>query len=348
MRASLIRFLLFSPVVAVAVVAAYLFWAWNHPLNPGAEIYEAKPGMTLHAFSRELTRRNVFLESHSFVWLAYLTGHERDMKFGEYRFRRGMTARELLEQVVAGRCVEYPLVLVEGWTFRQFLAAIADASKLTHTLSGLPPQTIMERLGHKGEHPEGRFFPDTYYYTAGQTDLMVLANAYEKMQRLLQQEWDARDADLPYKNSYEALIMASIVEKETGRADERGQIAGVFINRLRKRMRLQTDPTVIYGIGESFDGNLRLKDLRRDAPYNTYTRAGLPPTPIAMPGEQSLLAALHPAETDALYFVARGDGAHEFSATLDAHNQAVSQYQTNGKSPTSAVRGKAAAAKTSR
>ena len=205
------------------------------------------------------------------------------------------------------------------------------ASKLTHTLAGLSPNAVMKRLGHAGEHPEGRFFPDTYYYTKGETDLMILAKAYDKMQKLLQQEWQGRVANLPLKDPYEALILASIVEKETGRADERRQIAGVFINRLRRGMRLQTDPTVIYGMGESFDGNLRLKDLRRDTPYNTYTRRGLPPTPVALPGKESLQAVLHPEASDALFFVARGDGSHEFSATLEQHNKAVIKYQLNGK-----------------
>ncbi|MEK7717550.1 MAG: endolytic transglycosylase MltG, partial [Pseudomonadota bacterium] len=320
-----------------AMAAVYLFWSWNHPLQPGAEIYAVKPGMTLRAFARELSSRGVLPESHSFVWLAYLTGHQRDLKSGEYRFRNGMTARELLEQIVAGRVVEYPVVLVEGWTFRQFLDAIEEAPKLTHTLTGLSPRAIMEKLGHKGEHPEGRFFPDTYYYSSGQTELAILANAYDKMQKLLQQEWEKRDNNLPFRDAYEALILASIVEKETGRADERRLIAGVFVNRLRHGMRLQTDPTVIYGMGESFDGNLRLKDLRRDTPYNTYTRTGLPPTPVAMPGKESLQAVMHPVINGALFFVSRGDGSHDFSATLEEHNKAVIKYQLKGKPRTSAA-----------
>lgn len=335
-------------LVLSAMAAVYLFWSWNHSLQPGIEIYAVKPGMTLRAFARELSSRGVLPESHSFVWLAYLTGHQRDLKSGEYRFRNGMTARELLEQIVAGRVVEYPVVLVEGWTFRQFLDAIGEAPKLTHTLTGLSPRAIMERLGHKGEHPEGRFFPDTYYYSSGQTELVILANAYDKMQKLLQQEWEKRDNNLPFKDPYEALILASIVEKETGRADERRLIAGAFVNRLRHGMRLQTDPTVIYGMGESFDGNLRLKDLRRDTPYNTYTRTGLPPTPVAMPGKESLQAVMHPVINGALYFVSRGDGSHEFSATLEEHNKAVIKYQMKGKPRTSAASDKTSTATTSR
>lgn len=345
MPSSLIRAIAALLVIS-AVVTGYLFWAWYHPLKPGAEIYEVKPGMSLRAFARDLSSRHVLPESHSFVWLAYVTGHQRDLKTGEYRFRNGMTARELLDQLVAGRVIEYPVVLVEGWTFREFREALEAAPKLTHLTAGAPTRTVMERLGHKGEHPEGRFFPDTYYYSSGQTDLMVLANAYEKMQKLLQQEWERRDNNLPFKDAYEALTLASIVEKETGRTDERRLIAGVFVNRLRHGMRLQTDPTVIYGLGESFDGNLRLRDLRRDTPYNTYTRAGLPPTPVAMPGKDSLQAVMHPVVNGALYFVARGDGSHEFSATLGEHNKAVIKYQLKGKArpvPASSTRGAATA-----
>ncbi len=335
-------------LVLSAMAAVYLFWSWNHPLQPGTEIYAVKPGMSLRAFARELSSRGVLPENHSFVWLAYLTGHQRDLKSGEYRFRNGMTARELLEQIVAGRVIEYPVTLVEGWTFRQFLDAIGEAPKLTRTLNGLTPRAIMEKMGHKGEHPEGRFFPDTYYYSSGQTELVILANAYDRMQKLLQQEWEKRDNNLPFRDAYEALILASIVEKETGRADERRLIAGVFVNRLRHGMKLQTDPTVIYGMGESFDGNLRLKDLRRDTPYNTYTRTGLPPTPVAMPGKESLQAVLHPVINGALFFVSRGDGSHDFSATLEEHNKAVIKYQLKGKPRISAARDKTPTATTNR
>lgn len=332
MRPLLIR-LVAGLLVVCIIGAGYLFWAWNHSLKPGTEIYNVKPGMSLRAFARELSARGALPESHSIVWLAHLTGHDRALKSGEYRFRDGMTASELLDQVVAGRVIEYPVVLVEGWTFQQFLAVLAEAPKLTHALSGLSVSAIMDRLGHPGEHPEGRFFPDTYYYSTGQTDIMILAKAYDKMQMLLQREWEGRENNLPLKNMHEALILASIVEKETGRDDERRLIAGVFINRLRHGMRLQTDPTVIYGMGKMFDGNLRIKDLRRDTPYNTYTRKGLPPTPVAMPGKASLQAALHPTVTGAVFFVARGDGSHEFSSTLEEHNKAVLKYQLKGKSP---------------
>jgi UPF0755 protein len=265
------------------------------------------------------------------VLLAYVTGHARNLKAGEYRFKQGISQRELLQQVVTGRVVEYPLALIEGWTFDQFLQAINSAPKVRQTLNGLSHEQIMERLSRPDLHPEGQFYPDTYYYVAGTTDLQLLQRAFARMQTRVQNEWSARSSDLPLKNSYEALILASIVEKETGRASERPLIAGVFINRLRRGMRLQSDPTVIYGMGQSFDGNLRRRDLLRDSPYSTYTRGGLPPTPIAMPGGDALHAVLHPAPTKALYFVSKNDGSHEFSETLREHNEAVIKYQLRGK-----------------
>ncbi len=316
---------------AVIIGSVYVYWAWTRPLTPGAETYLVKPGMTLRGLAHELSQRGVISESYSLVWLARITGRERSLKAGEYRFRDGITVLELLEQVNAGRVVEYPVVLVEGWNFSQFLQALAATPKLTQTVTGLSPRTIMERLGHAGQHPEGMFYPDTYFFSTGHTDLMILTRAYEKMQTLLQREWESREANLPLRNAYDALILASIVEKETGNAEERRSIAGVFINRLRRGMRLQTDPTVIYGMGAAYNGNIRLSDLRRDTPYNTYTRAGLPPTPIAMPGREAIAAAVHPADTRALYFVARGDGSHIFSENLQEHNNAVIQFQVKSR-----------------
>jgi UPF0755 protein len=318
-------------LVGLAIVGGgYLYWAWHHSLLPGSEEYLVKPGTPLRALARELSVRGVLPEPYSLIALAYLRGQSRLLKAGEYRFTNGMTASELLDQVVAGRVIEYPLVLVEGWNFEQVRRAIAAAPKLVHTLEGLPAEEVMRKLGYPTLHPEGRFFPDTYYYSAGHTDVAVLQRAFERMRARLVQEWERRASDLPYRSMDEALVMASIVEKETGRPDERTLIAGVFVNRLRKGMRLQTDPTVIYGLGAGYDGNIRAKDLRRDTPYNTYTRSGLPPTPIAMPGGEALAAAMRPAQTDALYFVSRGDGSHVFSATLKEHNAAVIKYQLKG------------------
>lgn len=331
--------LLWVTVALVAVLGSYLVWAWNRPLHPGEENYVVKPGTGVSALATELHRRGTMLESRSFVLLGRITVPRREFKAGEYRFRDGISARELLAQVAAGRVAEYPLRLVEGWTFQQVLQNLTRAPHLTQTLKGMSYSTIMARVGAPGLHPEGRFYPDTYFYSKGNSDFMILQRAYDRMRARLRQEWENRDADLPLKSPEEALILASIVEKETGRTEERRLIAGVFINRLKKNIRLQTDPTVIYGLGAKFDGNLRKRDLLSDTPYNTYTRRGLPPTPIAMPSGDSLYAVLHPERTRALYFVSRGDGTHVFSDTLEEHDRAVTQYQLGGRSPTIPSRG---------
>lgn len=325
--------LLVVALAAVALAIGYLAWAWNHSLYPGPDTYVVKPGTGVSALAAELHRRGVIVERRSLVMFGLLAIPKRDFKAGEYRFRDGISARELLDQVEAGRVVEYPFRVAEGSTFRQVLDELARAPRLAQTLKGMSPAQIMTRLDAPNVHPEGRFFPDTYFYTTGNTDLMLLQRAYAKMQTRLQREWDNRDPSVPLKSPDETLTLASIVEKETGRADERRLIAGVFINRLKRGMRLQTDPTVIYGLGARFDGNLRKRDLLADTPYNTYTRAGLPPTPIAMPSGESLYAALHPEATRALYFVSRGDGGHVFSDTLEQHNRAVTQYQLGGRAP---------------
>jgi UPF0755 protein len=318
-------------VVVAVGVGSYLAWAWNHPLSINDDVYVVDPGTSMRAFARKLHSANALPDGYSLVLLAYVTGHARNLKAGEYRFKQGISQRELLQQVVTGRVVEYLLALIEGWTFDQFLQAINSAPKVRQTMNGLSHEQIMERLSRPDLHPEGQLYPDTYYYVAGTTDLQLLQRAFARMQSRVQNEWSARSSGLPLKNSYEALILASIVEKETGRASERHLIAGVFINRLRRGMRLQSDPTVIYGMGQSFDGNLRRRDLLRDSPYSTYTRGGLPPTPIAMPGGDALHAVLHPAPTKALYFVSKNDGSHEFSETLREHNEAVIKYQLRGK-----------------
>lgn len=320
------------------VAGSYLYWSWHRPLNLSEDIYLVKPGMTLRGFARMLRDRGVILEPYTLVWWGYLTGHSRQLKAGEYQFGPKANVMDLLDQVVAGRVIQYQLVFVEGWTFRQMMSALESAPNLTSTLTDLSPKEVMARLGYPDMYPEGRFFPDTYHYSRGQTDLQILTSAFEKMQATLRHEWESRAPDLPLRSIDEALVLASIVEKETGRIEERKLIAGVFVNRLRKGMRLQSDPTVIYGIGTRFDGNIRLEDLRRDTPYNTYTRSGLPPTPIAMPGRESLDAVLHPADTAALYFVARGGGSHVFSNTLEEHNAAVSKYQLGGRDRSAATR----------
>jgi UPF0755 protein len=223
--------------------------------------------------------------------------------------------------------LQHDFTIVDGWTFRELREALARADKLKHPGAGLDDAMLMQRLGLPGELPEGRFLPETYAYVKGDSDLDILKRAHAAMEKTLAALWPQRDPDLPLASPYEALILASIVEKETGRADERAQIAGVFVRRLRYHMLLQTDPSVIYGMGASYDGNIRKRDLTTDTPYNTYTRAGLPPTPIALPGKPAIEAALHPAPGDALYFVARGDGRHVFASSLAEHNRNVACYQ---------------------
>lgn len=297
--------------------------------------YEVAPGANVKSIARDLKRRDIMEQPYYLVLLARIEGSSAGIKAGEYRFAPGTTPVQLLNQLVAGKVREYSFTIIEGWTFQQLVEALAHHDKLTHTLQGLSPEQIMAQimaqLGKPDQHPEGRFLPDTYHFPKGATDLAFLQRAYQAMEIKLDQEWRTRDADVPLRSPYEALILASIIEKETGAAHERAEIAGVFARRLKIGMPLQTDPTIIYGMGAAFDGNLRRGDLTQDNPYNTYTRTGLPPTPIALPGAQAIHAALHPAPGNALYFVARGDGTHEFSATLEQHNVAVAKYQLKGR-----------------
>ncbi|HEC18450.1 MAG TPA: endolytic transglycosylase MltG [Gammaproteobacteria bacterium] len=324
------------------VLLGSLYGAWvamdyrafvSAPVNlpEGGLRYEIKPGKTLTHVSRDLARRGVIESASYLIWLAKLEGTADNIKAGEYHFDQGITPERLLEQIVNGEMLQYSLTIVEGWTFRQLMDAVHSNEYLLHTLSDYSDAEIMEKIGHPGEHPEGRFLPDTYHFPRLTTDVAFLQRAYDAMDRLLEKAWPDRAIDVEYKTPYEALIMASIVEKETALPSERKQIAGVFNRRLQKRMRLQTDPTVIYGLGRRFDGNIRRRDLRKDTPYNTYLHRGLPPTPIALPGRDAVLAALNPAPGEELYFVARGDGSHQFSATLEQHNAAVVEYQLGGR-----------------
>ena len=255
-----------------------------------------------------------------------VSGQGRAIKAGSYEITPGTTPRSLLSMLVRGDQTLKSITLVEGWNFSQVRAALQKAELLAPESIGLQPEKIMEKLGKPGIHPEGRFFPDTYTYAKGSSDMAVLKRAAKAMDKRLDVAWALRSPDTPLKSPDEALILASIIEKETGKPTDRAQIAGVFTNRLRIGMLLQTDPSVIYGMGDKFDGNIRKRDLQLDTPYNTYTRGGLPPTPIAMPGKAALLAAVQPAPTKALYFVAKGDGTSQFSATLDDHNRAVNKY----------------------
>ena len=246
---------------------------------------------------------------------------------GEYALDPGITPRGLFEKMAAGDVIQHKFTIVEGWTFAQLRDALAQDGMIEHSLAGRADSDIMKDLGSGGAPAEGWFLPQTYQFVKGMSDLDILRRAHKAMKQTLDRLWNSRAQDLPLKTPYEALILASIVEKETGQAAERPVIAGVFEHRLKIGMRLQTDPTVIYGLGSRYDGKIHTRDLETDTPYNTYTRAGLTPTPIALPGAASIEAVLHPAPTDALYFVARGDGTHEFSATLEAHNRAVAKYQ---------------------
>ncbi len=266
------------------------------------------------------------------VFLARLSGRDTQIKAGSYEVENGITPLALIDKLTRGDVTMQELAIPEGWTFRQFRAALDAHEGVTHLTQGLDDAAVLTALAlaDSPAHPEGWFFPDTYLFAKGVKDLDILRRAHRAMKSRLASEWERRAPGVPYANAYEALIMASIVEKETGQARERPQIAGVFVNRLRRGMLLQTDPTIIYGLGASFDGNLRKRDLTTDGPYNTYTRAGLPPSPIALPGLAAIQAALKPARTDALYFVAKGDGTHEFSASLEAHNRAVNKYQRRG------------------
>jgi UPF0755 protein len=322
--------LLFVLALLVAGAAAGgVYWWLQQPLPLNAEAVEVsiEPGTSPREVAFAWTQAGVqappVLLYEWFRW----SGQARKIRAGSYAIVRGITPRGLLDKMVRGDEVLSTVRLIEGWTFRQFRAELAKAENLKQTTTGMTDAQLMAAIGAAGVAPEGRFYPDTYAYSKGASDVAVLKRAQRAMQRQLELAWAERAANTPLRNADEALTLASIVEKETGTPADRSRVAGVFTNRLRIGMALQTDPTVIYGLGESFDGNLRKRDLTTDGPYNTYLRTGLPPTPIAMPGRASLLAAVRPEATKALYFVARGDGSSHFSETLAEHNRAVNQYQ---------------------
>jgi UPF0755 protein len=293
--------------------------------------FDIAQGASLVAVAESLEQKGLLDRPGIWIRHARRTGDSTRIQAGEYRLMPGTTPAALFAQFVTGAVLLHTLTLPEGWTARQGLGAIQSHPKVRVELRGVDDRTLMARLGIPGDHPEGQFFPDTYRFARGTSDRELLLQAHARMRRELQAAWARRAPDLPLKSPYEALILASIVEKETGAEDERALIAGVFVNRLRKGMRLQTDPAVIYGLGDRFDGNLRRRDLVSDTPYNTYTRAGLPPTPVALPGRAALEAAVRPAQTDALYFVATGlgDGRHFFAQTLVAHNRNVARHLAN-------------------
>ena len=316
-------------VLAAAAVAGGAAWWLNRPMSLSADSMELS--IELGTSPREIAQAWVqagVQESPEFLyqWFRW-SGDSRKIRAGSYEVGRGVTPIELLNKMVRGDQTLAVVRLIEGWTFRQFRAELAKAEALKPVTAAMTDAELMQAIGAPGVLPEGRFHPDTYAYSKGSSDVAVLKRAYRAMTRRIEAAWLERRPDSPLRSADDALVLASIVEKETGIASDRGKVAGVFINRLRIGMPLQTDPTVIYGLGAGFDGNLHKRDLLADTPYNTYTRNGLPPTPIAMPGKAALLAAVRPDPTKALYFVARGDGSSEFSSTLADHNRAVNKYQ---------------------
>lgn len=327
------KILLLLIMLAFIAMVAGSGWFMVRPLPMHSQQVEftVPPGASLKTAAQIIEAAGVELPAWQLTWLGRGMGRAAKIKAGSYEIERGITAVELVETLTRGDVTQTEVLLVEGKTFREWRAALNAHPDLRHDTAALSEADILKRIGAKETQAEGLFFPDTYLFAKGTSDLEVLARAYRGMQKRLAAAWPQRDPNLPLSTPYQALILASIVEKETGTPADRPLVASVFVNRLRRGMLLQTDPTVIYGMGARFDGNLRKTDLLTDTPYNTYTRPGLPPTPIAMPGLASLQAALTPPPSNKLYFVARGDGSSEFSATLDEHNRAVNKYQRGGR-----------------
>jgi peptidoglycan lytic transglycosylase G len=320
---------------ASAAVLGFCVWLLWFALSPVELVaptveFSIRPGSTLRGATRQIIEAGVPVPAWKFVLLARANGASAGVKAGSYQVSDGVTPLQLVRKITRGEYAQAEILLLEGWNFRQVRDALNTHADLKHDSASLSGAQIMAKLGAPGVLPEGMFFPDTYVFAKGASDIAVLERARSAMKKRLESAWAGRAPDLPMTDPYEALILASLVEKETGRASDRTMIAAVFANRLRRKMKLQTDPSVIYGIGEKFDGNLRKRDLETDTPFNTYTRLGLPPHPIAMPGLASLEAVMHPAQTDVLYFVSRGDGTSEFSRTLVEHNRAVAKYQMPG------------------
>jgi UPF0755 protein len=325
----LVRWLLLLMLLAAAGAAAAAWWWVQQPLPLKADAVEVSvaPGTSPRTVAEKWVAAGVQTPPE-WLWLFFrLSGQAAQMRAGNYSIERGTTPRQLLERMLKGESIMEVVRITEGWTFKQMREALAQAAHLKPTTKDMTDAQIMAALGLPNTPAEGRFFPDTYHYSRGATDMTVLRAAQAMLHKKLDAAWAERAADLPLKSLDEALILASIVEKETGIEADRAKVASVFVNRLRIGMPLQTDPTVIYGMGSAFDGNLRKKDLQTDTPYNTYLRRGLPPTPIALPGGNSIRAALQPAPGKALYFVARGDGSSQFSDNLADHNRAVNRYQ---------------------
>lgn len=322
------KLLVTGVIVSVAAASGFAWWTKQALPVPGAPIeFSINPGSGVAASAQQMAAAGVPVNPTLFVLLARLTGDAGRIKAGSYELKPNTSPRRLLTQLVRGEFAQEAVTIIEGWSFKQMRQAISSHTRLKHDTVKLTDAELMAKISTEYKDPEGLFFPDTYLFAKGSSEIEIYRRAHQAMLAHLNEAWEKRNKELPYKTPYEALIMASIVEKETGQKSERTMIAGVFVNRLRTGMLLQTDPTVIYGMGDAFVGKIAKKDLLTDTPYNTYTRGGLPPTPISLPGLQSLQAALAPAETPALYFVSRGDGTSQFSSNLPDHNRAVNRYQ---------------------
>lgn len=327
----IVRLILLA-LLAGAAFAGWMAWfaASPVPLRASPLAFEIQPGLSLRGAATAMAEAGVGFRPWQFSLLGRWSGQANGIKAGSYEVETGITPGQLLEKLTRGDVTQAEIVFVEGRTFRQLRTALDADAHVRHDTQGLTDAEVLARIGAVEPHPEGLFFPDTYLFAKQSSDLAILRRAYQAMQRHLAVAWAGRDASVPFATPYQALIMASIVEKETSQPADRPLVASVFANRLRIGMPLQTDPTVIYGLGDKFDGNLRKRDLLADGPYNTYTRKGLPPTPIAMPGLASIEATLRPSVSDKLYFVARGDGSSHFSRSLEEHNRAVAKYQKRG------------------
>jgi UPF0755 protein len=316
-------------IIGALALGAWLIYYAVAPLKlqPSSQEITIQAKSGLRSIANQLVMQGVLKEPWHFILLAKLLKKEQYLQAGSYTLNKNISPYQLLLSLNHGKTTQGSITFIEGRTFAQMREKLAANDAVKQTITGMSDKEILRAIGSQYQVPEGLFFPDTFYFDRNTTDIELLKTSYNAMQTKLEKAWQGRELGLPYKNSYQALIMASIVEKETGKASERPMIAGVFVNRMRIGMRLQTDPTVIYGMGIRFDGNIRKKDLSIDTPYNTYTRGGLPPTPIAMPGLAAIEAALHPEKTKALYFVGKGDGSHAFSNNLTDHNRAVARYQ---------------------
>jgi UPF0755 protein len=323
------KILVIIVILSLGVAGGLIYWAQEPIIGADRKPIEfsIKSGSSVRSSAEQIAAAGVPVNPVLLDLLARLSGKSTRLKAGNYELKPGTSPLALIDQLVRGEFAQEGLAIIEGWSFRQMRNAIAEHPALKHDTAHLSDKELLAKVAPDYTHPEGLFFPDTYRFAKGSSDLQVYKQSHALMLKRLEDEWARRDPSVPYKNSYEALIMASIVEKETGQKSERDMIAGVFVNRLKRGMLLQTDPTVIYGIGDKFDGNIRKRDLETDTPYNTYRRPGLPPTPIALPGREAIAAALKPAKTDALYFVSRGNGTSHFSNNLADHNRAVNKYQ---------------------